>query len=168
MVRCLHLDRAPCFPYIRSLPLLRHRGRCLGGLERSGIPRNRLSPTPTLDHMTPRGLLPETTMTQTSRQVAPMTKRVMKELLRRSFPVELVSSFASSTSHRFLPPTLPSSPNNRDARRCFPSLNETINALDLVMDAFAFARFLLATTMVCFFQLVFINCWLMYYEGLGY
>ena len=107
VVRCLHLDRAPCFPYIRSLPLLRHRGRCLGGLERSSIPRNRLSPTPTLDHMTPRGLLP-----QTSRRVAPITKRAMKELLRRSFPVELVSSFASSTSHRFLPPTLPSSPND--------------------------------------------------------
>ena len=116
VVRCLHLDRAPCFPYIRSLPLLRHRGRCLGGPERSSIPRNtRLSPTPTLDHMTPRGLLPETTMTQTSRQVAPMTKCVMKELLRSSFPVELVSSFASSTSHRFLLPTLPSSPNNRRA-----------------------------------------------------
>ena len=109
VVRCLHLDRAPCFPYIRSLPLLRHRGRCLGGLERSSNPRNRLSPTPTLDHMTLRGLLPETTNFTAGRS---HDKRAMKELLRRSFPVELVSSFASSTSHRFLPPTLPSSPND--------------------------------------------------------
>ena len=175
MMRCLHLDHAPCFPYIRSLPLLRHRGRCLGGLERSSIPRNRLSPAPTLDHMTPRGLLPETTNITAGRShdearnagvIQTLLSSRTRVLLRIFDIAPLSPTYLALKPQRWKP-----SPNNRDARRCFPSLNETINALDLARDrswTFAFASSLLATTVVCFFQFVFTNCRLMYYEGLGY